>query len=1480
MGRGLKYGGWIIVTWLLTVFACRSNPFGNTPKSIEEFNVYTSDFTAQNDGGAKSALLEVIGGAKVTLNCAFSTLTLTDVTSSLIDRARAGVQVKIAFDLDVRDSDTGSLSLQSSGAFVVVTSPIDTNQSQLLYGNGGSGYMRHNFCLADERYIYISTAAPDDTQMRKTPNIAFKIGSPQFGIARDFLRESNMFSQLLFGNGKAKTDFTTKFTALNQVIGAYWGPQESPLDVLGTGLSEAQTRVDFYSTAFQTTNSSKSDLDVPQVLQRLESAKGVPLGKYFSTQALFDTSSKAYTLTNPAQYINSSVRIGANIFVMDRGSNAAKTYIYTGALRSQGNSSDDSVLLELRGRYVADIVGAYLDRIGAVSIVASNTGDTSTNGAVVINEINWAGSYANSTTSDSNDEFLELLNTTASAINISGWKFACTTDGGTTVSSFFQMPSGAVIPANGFFTVAAKSTGAFPNASYYTSQLGITNSSKECKLTNGKAAPASTYAGQAGLTGDVIDTAGDGTNAFDNSGNVYGTNDSTNKIRRSMERKQPITAGNLIGSWQSNVNSVAQNTDIDSQFNQKTFGTPGAATSVPVPSVTLNRTLYFTTSATHPNGVAKISAVNIAANTNSATLQTIIVNARSTSDATGINLTLTETGVNAGTFSSTATGTHLNFTTGASAGNQLRVASGDTVTISYTYSGTTYTATALWYQQNLMINEIGSNCGGTTANDYIEILNPNAQSVSLSGMTIYRDSGSSGTACTIGASNYTSSINLSGSISANSYILAAGSTYTAGGACPTPDFTATSSVTIDVSDCIALVLSGAGPATATDDEVVDFVGYGNAANAHEGAAVATEMGGSNNQCISRNPNGTDTNVNSADFINETSVPCSPKGANGSLSVVSASAGSNATTITVTFNAAPNTVQAQTSGNYCIALASAGNCSSPQLTVSAAVLAGSTVTLTTTAQTASAAYTVYVTGVTLAASGGALSTNSANFTGYVPPPAGTPGSVIINEIVWSTYNSSGLSDAGDDMIELRNTTSAAIDISGWTIVNAGTSGSPNLVLPASSIIAANGYFVIAAKTTGVVTTANWTTSSLDLLSGGELLTLQDLTSATIDTANQAGAWFKGLDDTTNKRRKSMERNLTPGTGTNAGDWHTIAGCGSGIINATYSGWTVASPGSANSAGTEGDCGRVQMNKATFYTTSATATVTVIDSDMNTNSGLAETLNVIVKSATTDTVGEALILTETGVNTGIFSNSTLGFETVLVTADGKVAVSDNETVTVSYTDSLPSGTRTATAVWRQNVSQKIIINEINWMGSCGGAGTGTTADTTDEWVELYNNTAAAIDFSVTPFSFYSNGSLQATINSGVIASDGYFVLARKASGSSALTPGTGADFWSSGISLNNSAVQWILYDGATSAGDASDIAEDGVGTPPGGNGNCSAAGNEKKSMSRNNPGGAVPKVFGDGTQNANWHSATTVKGGRYQQTSPDYDKNWGTPGAVND
>ncbi len=107
--------------------------------------------------------------------------------------------------------------------------------------------------------------------------------------------------------------------------------------------------------------------------------------------------------------------------------------------------------------------------------------------------------------------------------------------------------------------------------------------------------------------------------------------------------------------------------------------------------------------------------------------------------------------------------------------------------------------------------------------------------------------------------------------------------------------------------------------------------------------------------------------------------------------VNSAASTGNTTATVTFSAAPVTSEAQTSGNYKI-VAGAGVCADAAvLTVSGAVLAGSVVTLTTAAQTASTSYKVCVTGVTRNSDAAALTTNNANFTGT---GAGTEVSLVL------------------------------------------------------------------------------------------------------------------------------------------------------------------------------------------------------------------------------------------------------------------------------------------------------------------------------------------------------------------------------------------------------------------------------------------------------------------------------------------------------
>jgi hypothetical protein len=86
--------------------------------------------------------------------------------------------------------------------------------------------------------------------------------------------------------------------------------------------------------------------------------------------------------------------------------------------------------------------------------------------------------------------------------------------------------------------------------------------------------------------------------------------------------------------------------------------------------------------------------------------------------------------------------------------------------------------------------------------------------------------------------------------------------------------------------------------------------------------------------------------------------------------VASAASLDATHVTVTFDAAPEATSAQTAGNYTI----------PGLSVSAASLAGSTVTLTVSAQ-AEQSYTVTVAGVTRASDAESLTMAGATFADY-------------------------------------------------------------------------------------------------------------------------------------------------------------------------------------------------------------------------------------------------------------------------------------------------------------------------------------------------------------------------------------------------------------------------------------------------------------------------------------------------------------------
>ncbi len=178
---------------------------------------------------------------------------------------------------------------------------------------------------------------------------------------------------------------------------------------------------------------------------------------------------------------------------------------------------------------------------------------------------------------------------------------------------------------------------------------------------------------------------------------------------------------------------------------------------------------------------------------------------------------------------------------------------------------------------------------------------------------------------------------------------------------------------------------------------------------------------------------------------------------------------------------------------------------------------------------------------------------ASFIGGLPVHAAAPGSVVINEVAWA-----GSADSSnDEWIELYNTTSSPIDLSGWTLEDDGT--------PLSSLsgtIPANGYFLIEDSETVVNPNTADMILGLSLANTGDSLVLKDDVAAAIDTVNSGGgAWFAG--DSTSKA--SMERIDALASGDDPANWANSDGTGS---SATASGGSLilGTPGMLNSVST--------------------------------------------------------------------------------------------------------------------------------------------------------------------------------------------------------------------------------------------------------------------------------------------------------------------------
>ena len=166
-------------------------------------------------------------------------------------------------------------------------------------------------------------------------------------------------------------------------------------------------------------------------------------------------------------------------------------------------------------------------------------------------------------------------------------------------------------------------------------------------------------------------------------------------------------------------------------------------------------------------------------------------------------------------------------------------------------------------------------------------------------------------------------------------------------------------------------------------------------------------------------------------------------------------------------------------------------------------------------------------------------------------------VVISEIAWMGTSAS----TSDEWIELRNTTSQAIDLTGWTLRSAD--GTPAITLAGS--VQTNDFFLLERTDDTSTSVAADQIYTGALGNTGEELILEDASSTEIDRT-PTGAWVAGDNGT----KKTMERIDPALLGTDSGNWTTYAGTGSTATDANGDP-VFGTPRETNSNDSSGDSG---------------------------------------------------------------------------------------------------------------------------------------------------------------------------------------------------------------------------------------------------------------------------------------------------------------------
>ena len=350
----------------------------------------------------------------------------------------------------------------------------------------------------------------------------------------------------------------------------------------------------------------------------------------------------------------------------------------------------------------------------------------------------------------------------------------------------------------------------------------------------------------------------------------------------------------------------------------------------------------------------------------------------------------------------------------------------------------------------------------------------------------------------------------------------------------------------------------------------------------------------------------------------------------------------------------------------------------------------------TSITNAVAYTLTVNGVT-DLSGNAINNGTANFSFYTPQQY----DVVIDEIMADPTPQVNLPNS--EWVELRNTSSFAINLSGWKLsdLTGQTGAMPNFILqPDSFVIVCTGSAVTALAPFGNVISV---TSFPSLDNDGDVISLYSTDGKTIHAVQYSSAWYQNelkkdggwtleMIDTKNPCGgiSNWKASVDPSGGT-PGKKNSIDG-----VNADQT-----SPGLLPSFAVNNTTVTLVYDEPLDSTKAATASNYTVDNGVNVVSAVAvppvfNRVNIVLNAP----IAAGTIYTVTAAN-----------------------------VTNCKGNSIGSKNRTRFGIAEDADSMDLVINEILYNPKPGGV----------DYVELYNRSKKIIDLSHVYIASRSNGTI---------------------------------------------------------------------------------------------------------------------------------------------